>query len=753
MPHHISPRWLFGLFFLSGFSALICQIVWLRLAFAAFGIVTPVMSVLLSAFMLGLGLGSWLAGAIVKRWPWSWQTALRAYAGAEFLIGVGALTVPSLFIWGERLLLPVGETDSYSYLVSSAIIIAAALVPFCVCMGMTFPFMLQAVKMDGGPPSGFSYLYLANVIGAMFGTLAAPFILIELWGFQATLVVAACANWCAAAASLRLSRRSAESDSPSRPLPIAPSTGPREAILKPNWSSGLTLAVLFTTGLTSMAVEVIWTRAFTPVFHTQVYWFSGLLFTYLLATWLGSALYRWQLARGRALPSPVVLALLALGAFGQLLLADPRIRAPGSRVWIQLVWILAGIGPYCAILGYLTPKLIDEYSVGNPTSAGRAYAVNVLGCIIGPLVASYLLLPRIGVHWSGILLALPLLGLAAIALRSRPPSTQANDTNAPPVRGAKLIWGAAAACGLLVATVGMSREDQLAVPGAMILRDHTATVIADVSNNRKRLFVNGTLITLFTPSTKLMAHLPLSHLTEPPRSALVICFGMGTTYRSLLSWDIETTAVELVPSVRDAFGYFFVDADELRRDPHGRIIIDDGRRYLRRTTERFDVITLDPPPPVEAAGSSLLYSTEFYELIKPRLSEHGILQQWFPGGDLQIFHAILRSITKSFPHVRVMRACDRYGYHILASQHPIPVRSGAELAERLPDRARGDIVEWSPNRTPGSLLGAIVDSEFDPIAVIGNDSSVIITDNHPFNEYCLLRRLWQSWTGMYTIVF
>src|SRR5262249_43381527 len=109
---------------------------------------------------------------------------------------------------------------------------------------------------------------------------------------------------------------------------------------------------------------------------------------------------------------------------GQLLLSDPRIR--WSRASLQLGWVLLGIGPYCGILGYLTPKLIDEYSSGNPTSAGRAYAVNVIGCILGPLLASYLLLPGCGALWSGILLALPLWGLAGRAL-ARPRAAAASD--------------------------------------------------------------------------------------------------------------------------------------------------------------------------------------------------------------------------------------------------------------------------------------------------------------------------------------
>src|SRR5438034_7613586 len=109
-------------------------------------------------------------------------------------------------------------------------------------------------------------------------------------------------------------------------------------------------------------------------------------------------------------------------------------------------------------------------------------------------------------------------------------------------------------------------------------------------------------MTSLVPATKFMAHLPLGLHAGDSESALIICFGMGTSYRSALSWDVETTAVELVPSVRDAFGFYHADAPQLLKNPKGRIIIDDGRRYLNRTGEKFDVIVIDPPPPVAAAG-------------------------------------------------------------------------------------------------------------------------------------------------------
>jgi spermidine synthase len=736
----------FRLFFLSGFSGLVYQIVWLRLAFAAFGVITPVISVVLSVFMLGLGVGSWLAGSLLRRGTWSRRGALRAYAAAEFVIGIGSLAVPILFVWGENLLLPAGQTDSFKYLASSAAIILLAMVPFCLCMGTTFPFMMQAIRGDRGSEDGFSYLYLANVLGALAGTLLTPVALVELLGFRGTLVVGLVANWCAAAVAFRLSlHKDAGQIIESAPQLQVPQPALGQT---PPVPSAFTLCILFTTGLASMGMEVVWTRAFSPILLTQVYSFAGLLFAYLLATWCGSMLYRRHLASRRLLSNPFLLATLALAACGQILAADPRVVMP--QHWMQVAWLLLSIAPYCAVLGYLTPKLIDEHSAGRPDAVGHAYAVNVFGCIVGPLFVSYVLLPKCGVQWSGIILAIPLWILSGWSLWVR--RQQPAEGQRAFHKSTRLAWGIATLCGLVAATVGTSYEDLYASSGARIYRDHTATVIAADLGGRKDLLVNGKPITAITPTTKLMAHLPLSQLPHPPKSALVICFGMGTTYRSLLSWGIDTTAVELVPSVVDAFGFYFTDAAEVRRNPLGHIVIDDGRRFLRRTQQRFDVITLDPPPPVEAAGSSLLYSREFYQLIKPRLTEGGILHQWYPGGDYKTFQAILRAAAAEFPHVRVTRAFDKWGYHILCSEQPLTQRSAGELYDRLPEAARRDLVEWTPDRTGVSLLEPIIAAPFEATEGVNDDPDVIITDDHPFNEYYLLRRAWEWWTDTYTIV-
>jgi spermidine synthase len=760
-----SRRWQFAAFFLSGFAGLVYQIVWLRLAFASFGVVTPVISVVLSVFMFGLGAGSWIAGTMLVRRPLSRSAALRAYAAAEFLIGVGGLAVPTLFAWGDRAILPAGESDSVRYLLASAASILLALAPFCLCMGATFPLMMQAIRAERQQHDSFSYLYLANVLGAMCGTLLTPLALVELFGFRETLAIAVGANVVAGLTSLVMSFVSSGTANGQSPSSVssadadaAENFGTFPGSSRVPVPSRFPLWVLFTTGLTSMGMEVVWTRAFVPVLRTQVYSFAGLLFTYLLATWCGSALYRRELSRGRVLSAPLLLSLLCLSAFGQLLQSDPRIVMP--RTWLQVGWVLFGIVPYCALLGYLTPKLIDEFSWGRPGPAGRAYAVNVLGCILGPLLVSYGMLPRWGVHTTGLVLALPLWALAGLAVLARrqeehtgtsgaettfTEGTAPSPGNGRPVLLPRWLWAASTVGGVLAATASVSYEELYAARDALVFRDHTATVIATVDQETKLLFVNGTLITTITPSTKLMAHLPLAYLPREPRSALVICFGMGSTYRSLLSWDVDVTAIELVPSVRDAFGYFFADADDVLRNPRGRIVIDDGRRFLRRTTERFDVITLDPPPPAEAAASSLLYSREFYQLVKARLTDGGILHQWYPAGEAGTFEAVLRAVRDEFPHVQVFRAFDGYGTHILASLQPLGEPTAAELAARLPEAARHDLLEWTPGHSDVALLDLVVSSRSSVEDLLDPTDTIAITDDRPYNEFYLLRRLRRAW--------
>ncbi len=623
--NQFTRRVLFLLFFLSGFCSLAYQVVWTRMAFASFGIITPVLSVVLSVFMLGLAAGSWAGGrCIVSLVEKTGLSAVVFYAGAEFLIGLGAFAVPKLFAMGEHILLAAGQTNSIGYLSLSALVLAFSILPWCLFMGTTFPLMMAYIReRDCKNTESFSFLYLANVLGAMSGTLLTAVVLVELLGFRHTLWVAAagnftitfiggCLGWKQRDFAARGLTEADNSAGPGNP----PSAGPsRSRLIK--W-------ILFSTGFGAMAMEVVWTRAFTPVLKTQVYSFALVVFTYLGATFAGSWWYRHHLRNKSPWPVATLMALLVIAVFLPVAVNDPRIV---NMDWMFTVYVgsammvLASIVPLCAILGYLTPSLIDGYAGGQPGLAGEAYAINVLGCILGPLFACYVLLPWMGESCALMILSLPFLAFYFLGWKSLPMGQRLFSS---------LAAGALASYSLFFPH---NYQDYVSRQSSRmeVRRDYAASVISAQVVGGKVLLVNGIGMTKLTPITKFMVHLPLAFHLGKPESALIICFGMGTSYRSALSWDIDTTAVELVPSVTKAFGFYHTNAAQILANPKGHVVIDDGRRFLRRTREKFDVIVIDPPPPVETAGSSLLFSAEFYALAKQHLNPHGILQAWFPG--------------------------------------------------------------------------------------------------------------------------
>jgi len=247
-------------------------------------------------------------------------------------------------------------------------------------------------------------------------------------------------------------------------------------------------------------------------------------------------------------------------------------------------------------------------------------------------------------------------------------------------------------------------------------------------------------MTALGPVTKMMAHLPLAFLDHPPSKALVICFGMGTSYRSSMSWNIDTTAVELVPSVPALFSYYHADALKLVQSPLGHIVIDDGRRFLERSGEQFDVILIDPPPPVTAAGSSLLYSEEFYAAAKRRLQAGGILAQWLPECDAYLCASVTRALIHSFAYVRVFSSLEGWGHHFLASDHPIPIRTAAQLASNLPLSARKDLLEWGPHSTEEGQFASVLDTEVAPgMLTAKSPQAPALQDDRPVNEYYKIR--------------
>ena len=285
--------WFLVFFFVSGFCSILYEIVWLRLAMAQFGVTSAMVSVVLSMFMAGLGLGSWGSGYLIQRYELRINfPALRLYALAELLIGVSAILVPYELTLGRSLLARVPLSSSWSYYLASGTWVALTLIPWCACMGATIPVAMLAIREKFPRRRPIIQLPVSGKC---------------LWR---------CSGCCGATAfnrDLRISRRAesrlcvenillaiSATGLTLRPAQRAQVSGTQSALPAPLQPSGKdkddkdkgALVLLFATGCTSMGIEVVWIRQFTPFLGTVVYAFAAILSLYLMATFIGSRIYR-----------------------------------------------------------------------------------------------------------------------------------------------------------------------------------------------------------------------------------------------------------------------------------------------------------------------------------------------------------------------------------------------------------------------------------------------------------------------------
>lgn len=692
-------------FMLSGFAGLLYQTTWLRQVMGFFGASTPTVAVTLALFMAGLTIGSFAGG----RWSrlLSPRGALLAYAAVETVIAAGGALAAPWMAWlrGREWWIAVDAVGPRWALTVGCLVVV--LLPWTVAMGATYPFFLRFT--EGRRGFSFGHLYAANVAGALAGTLVTAFVLVEYLGFRGSQYYGIAANVAAALLALALLGGARGAPKKTTPVPFAATRVP---------NGGRLAAATFLVGFVSLGYEVVWTRIYTPILGTEVYAFAAMLATYLAATCAGSLGYRafpgllQRPGRAHALLAPLV---VASGVLPHVAVAIPGL----SEAWR----VVLGLAPFGFLTGFWTPLIVEQYANGSASRTGWVYAWNGLGCLAGPLSAGFLLLPIAGCRL-GLLLLTFLLVVPGYLLGGR-------------FRFASLLPLVAA---IPVFSLVPGFEER--VGSRIILHDRVATVAAVGRGWERQILVNGIGMTMLVNETKWMVHLPaMAH--GHPRKILVICFGMGTSFRSALSWGAEVTAVDLVPSVPRLFGYYHRDAAEVMANPRGRVVVDDGRHFLDTTREKYDVIVVDPPPPLEAAHSAVLNSQEFFAAARRALAPGGILMLWSPNGTSLTQLSQISAMEREFPHLAVYRSLGvAYGLFMLASERPLPDPELPRDLLRAPEAARKDMAEWVDgdlNRV-AALLRPIVHRR-SPSAELAawRPAMVPLQDDFPVNEYFWIR--------------
>jgi len=660
---------------LSGAAALAYETVWLRELSRAFGVTVHAIAGLVALYMGGLALGAALAAR--RRGAADW---LRLYAWLE--LGAGASSLAATW-WLLRLPGAVGALSPGAPLPAAArlALAAPALLPPTLLLGATLPVLAR----DGGDAA---VLYGANTLGALAGLLAAAFVTIGAWGETATVAAAAAANGVAAAAAFALSRRRA-----------AKPAGPRSG--RGAGAPGLALGLFAVSGFCALGCEVIWARLLIPLLGNSTYAFALLLAAYLAGLGLGSCLKPrtpppWQALAALLALLGASIAVSALSArFIGLRLDSPDFLYSPLRSLsdfpLAAAEALLFVFPTSLFLGLLFPVAL-RLSGDDGGGVGRLYAWNTVGGIAGSLGCGFAGISLLGTQ--GCLLALAALACAAglaAAWRSR----------------ALAAWASAGAFALLAAAAAAAARPDPgpemlarrlarlgAAPPALLFHDESpaATITGAELGGRPVLFINGILTSGRGVAGDLMAVLP-DLLVEDPRSALVICFGAGNTFRaaSLLVGSVD--AVELVADVVRRAPFFHADAAAYLDRPENAVHIEDGRSYLLRARKRYDMIVVDATPPLYSAGAVNLYTREFFDLARSRLSDGGVMALWLPTLSFESdYWRILSAFCGSFEHAAVWQARGMPGFLVFGSPRPLDW-SPKVMARRLRARAPG-VAEW-----------------------------------------------------------
>jgi spermidine synthase len=765
-------------FFLSGASGLVFEAVWTRELTLVFGSTALAMSTVLSVFMGGLALGSWLAG----RWADRIVDRLRAYALAEAGVGVYALLVP-LVLAGY----PALNAAMYRLLGSSAVglslarFVAAALlllVPTTL-MGATLPLLSRHFAnttndYDGSSVAGLvGRLYAINTFGAVVGTFVGGFVLLPDVGVRATNYTAAATNLTLAAAVWLARRRLAgpvddelasvklERDQPAPPVFAATLVQRRVA-----------LVAFAASGAIAMVDQVLWTRALAIIIGSSVYSFTLILLAFLVGLAGGAALLsrltarttrpmEWLAGVHLATAAMIGLSYLVMDKLPSAFLGLLRGGAFSVDGIIFCQFLLAALAvlPATLCMGGVLPLTVRVVarsleSVGR--DVGTAYSVNTLGAIVGSFAAGFIVLPVAGLQRGLGIGAVTTVVLAAILLVVARPSAKR-------LVAAALLPVVALACihvmprwslrhfsaGLFRVSIAKDiiESNKWALPELAYYHDGIATTVSvekwqrtvALKNNGKVDASNGDDM-----STQIMVGLmpfvfwKAAHpdTDKKPRAA-VVGFGSGVTIGAVTQFPMaHADVVELEPAVIEAGTRFFGQWNHHpEQDPRVRIIIGDGRNFLTQASDKYDVIVSEPSNPW-ITGVSNLFTVDYWKLARARLADDGVFCQWAQLYEMSSknIKIILKSFAQVFPYTYVFSAEDLSSDVILvATNHPLKLDvhalSGSFVDETLrKELKRGgvesaeDIVSYlllTPDEIPAFTAGSPLNTDDDAIIEFG----------------------------------
>lgn len=662
------------LFFGSGFTSLIYQVLWMRELGLLFGNTSHAAAVTLTAFFIGLAVGGYAWGKCAEKL----NNPLRTYGYLELGVSLAALGYFFLVPAYQHIYPFVFSNFSGQeniFLVIKFILAMLFLFPAAFLIGGTLPVMSQYIARDISRMSRkVSILYAVNILGASVGALVAGFYLPIWLGIQAAYLLAVGITVLIGLSAIFISRSTALNTSDTFdhiPQPAHVNAFPITGRL------GLSeLSILSAlSGFITLALQVLWVRMFAQVLQNSVYTFTIIVVVFLVMLAVAAALAN-ALIRSRFLPLKSLTLFILLGAvltaitplvFDMLTegLQFYKNTLPWEAYLLQVFGLaFLVMGPPLLCLGTVFPiilRLAEPFGGATGKTVGDMVAINTWGAAAGALTAGFFLLDQFGL-WSSIYFIAFLYGVVSLYLLIR----------ILRILGSQAFRFSAVALSLLIVTtllVGNSKELPMVYLGFVQDKQNvletwqgSAATVAVIERqgqiSERYMVMNNTYILGGSHDRGfevLQGSLPLS-LHENPKNVFFLGMGTGISAAGALPFSLETiTVTELVPEVITASEtYFSPYLDGLFSDPRVRILAEDGRNYLYGTDQLFDVIIGDLFLPWKA-GISNLYSLEHFQTIRDSLSDDGIFMQWIPSAQITFteFAIISRTMRQVFPQVTI----------------------------------------------------------------------------------------------------
>lgn len=733
-----SPRLPGVLLFASGASALVFETLWVKQLALVVGVDVHAVTIAVSAFFAGLAVGGALFGRIADRV----DRPFRLYAFLE--LGVAAL--------GTLATLALASSAPFFVRLQDSVGALAWGLPFLLVgvpatlMGGTLPAALRAVGPgNSSVGSSTGLLYAANTAGAIVGTFLVPFVLVPLLGVRGTGLAAGFLCLAVATAAYGIGGRL-----PGQPAPRA------GADSAPARDASLALVLYTVAGGVALGYEVVWSELLVQFLSTRAHAFAVMLATYLGGLALGSWLFArvvdrtsnpWRLF-GLLVAGAGAVSIVTVASIGswlpdlQVFAGKWAMRATGREGLEMAARFVVAAGVVLLLptilLGGAFPAAarIAARAARVGRGVGTLAAVNTAGGIAGTLLAGFLLIPWLGLVGTLGLLAAAGALVGSIAIARGPGGSALSRL------GAGALFVAVAALGLLVPRDTLGRLLEARRGGSLVFYEEgtggTVAVLEQKTAGRsfRRLYIQGVSNSGDAfPSLRYMrlqALLPLLIHRGEPRSALVVGLGTGITAGALLAYpSLETRVVsELLPAVVRAASLFsgnFGAGSDRRLD----IRIGDGRHELLRRPERYDLITLEPPPP-SAAGVVNLYSRDFYALCRSRLGPDGLMAQWWPlpTQNDEDSQSLVRSFLDVFPYATVW-STELHEMLLVGSTSPIEL-DGRRITARFTGVAALALAEIGVE-SPAALLATWISGRDGLERYAGRTPAV--TDDRPRIEH------------------